>query len=148
MYQHILFPTDGSGISRRAAQQAIALARAVNARITALHVIAPYIEPMPDLMGAYASALTPQDYEKAAKGEATTLLEKVQAQAREAGVECETRIEMDPAPWNAIVRIAQQLGCDAIVMASHGRRGVSGMILGSETAKVLTHCKVPVLVTR
>jgi nucleotide-binding universal stress UspA family protein len=148
MFKHILFPTDGSDISERAGRHALDLARCTGARITVLHVIPPYIEPIPDVMGAYSSGLPPMEYEKAARSEAKKMLQVFSNQATAAAVACEAAVDVSPAPWEAIVRIANDRGCDAIVMASHGRGGLSALILGSETTKVLTHSKLPVLVTR
>jgi nucleotide-binding universal stress UspA family protein len=88
------------------------------------------------------------EYEKAARSEAKKMLAAFNQKAMAAGVACEGAVDVSPAPWEAIVRIANDRGCDAIVMASHGRGGISALILGSETTKVLTNSKLPVLVTR
>jgi nucleotide-binding universal stress UspA family protein len=147
-FRHILFPTDGSDISDRAARRAISLARSLGAKLTALHVIAPYVPPFPDLTGGYASAAGKDDYESATRGHAEQILGAVCDAARADDVACESLHVVSSTPWDAIVRTAKERGCDAIVMASHGRKGVSALVLGSETVKVLTHCSIPVLVTR
>jgi len=148
LFRHILFPTDGSNLSVKAARYAVELARSLGARLTALHVIAPYMPPFPDLTGGYAYATGEEEYQQAAQGEASQVLGTVGEAARAANVPFEAVQATSRAPWDAIVRTAQERGCDAIVMASHGRKGVSALVLGSETVKVLTHCNIPVLVTR
>jgi nucleotide-binding universal stress UspA family protein len=148
LFRHILFPTDGSNLSANAAGYAVELARSLGARLTALHVIAPYMPPFPDLSGGYAFATGEEEYRHAAQGEASRLLGAVGEAARAANVPFESVQATSRTPWDAIVRTAQEHGCDAIVMASHGRKGVSALVLGSETTKVLTHCSIPVLVTR
>jgi nucleotide-binding universal stress UspA family protein len=148
LFRHILFPTDGSDISGRAARSAVILARTLGARLTALHVIPPYLPPLPDLTGGYTYAMTENEYARAVKAEADQILATVSELADEAHVPCEAVSTLSNAPWDAIIRTAGERGCDAIVMASHGRKGLSGLVLGSETAKVLTHCAIPVLVTR
>ena len=147
-FRHILLPTDGSDISERAARSALSLARTLGARLTALHVIPPYMPPLPDLTGGYTYTMTEAEYERAVRAEADQMLAAVATLAREAGVPCETLSVVSNVPWEAIIRTAAERECDAIVMASHGRKGLSGLILGSETTKVLTHCSIPVLVTR
>lgn len=150
MYRHILFPTDGSPISRRAAKHAIALAKASGARLTALHVIAPWNPPVyPEAtMAPYPELYLPREYEKAARKAATKTLGKVMAAAEAAKVRCDAAIVFATPVWKSIIAAARSKRCDAIVMASHGRRGIEGVLLGSETHKVLTHSKTPVLVCR
>ena len=148
MYRHILVPTDGSKLSAKALKSAIAVARPLGARLTALHVIAPWVPPAGDAMMYYVEAYSPEQYQKAAAAHARALLDKARAAAAAAGVRCESLVRTDPQPWAAIIKAARARGCDLIVMASHGRRGIAGVLLGSETAKVLTHSKTPVLVCR
>ena len=149
MFKHILVPTDGSTRSARAAAFASRLAHAHRARITALHVIAPFapaayldgVAPYPELYSAKA-------YERACEANAARLLGRVARRAAAAKVRCETVHVYADSPWRAITKAARSRGCDLIVMASHGRAGLGALILGSETTKVLTHSKTPVLVTR
>jgi nucleotide-binding universal stress UspA family protein len=148
MYDHILVPTDGSKLSGRAAKAAVGIARATGARITAFHVIAPYMPPSGDAMMYYVDGLSVEEYEKAAAAQAERALAQVKKAAVAAGVPCATLSKTAPQPWAAIIAAARSRKCDLIVMASHGRRGIAGLILGSETAKVLTHSKTPVLVCR
>jgi len=147
-FRHILLPTDGSDLSDRAADTALALARSMGARLTALHVVPPYAPPLPDMGVGFTYAMTEDEYERAVNNQAGEMLARVAERAAESGVDCDTRIVTDSAPWNAIVGEARKGGCDAVVMASHGRRGLAALVLGSETQKVLTHSDVPVLVTR
>ena len=149
MYKHILVPTDGSPLSMKAVKAAASLARTTKARITALYVIPPFIPPY---AGEAAIAMNRDDiretYVKSMKAEAQHALAQVQAAATREKVECEPLEVVDQRPWDGIVRTAKARKCDLIVMASHGRRGIEGLLLGSETVKVLTHSKTPVLVCR
>lgn len=145
MYTHILIPTDGSKLSRKAIRHGIALAKAVNAKVTAVTVSTPFhvvsVEPA-------MVTDTPQTYQKHMATVAAKYLGEVAAAAAAAGVSCETVHVEHEHPYQAIIDTANKRGCDLIVMASHGRRGVSAIVLGSETVKVLTHSTVPVLVYR
>ncbi len=148
MYKHILLATDGSKLSAKAVKTAIHLAKALGAKVTAAYVIAPYVTPMYSEAVAYAPPLTPQKYRELAAREAKKALAAVEIEAQTAGVPCTPITTTNEHPWLGIVRAAQSRKCDVIVMASHGRRGLSGLLLGSETNKVLTHSKIPVLVCR
>jgi len=145
MYRHILIPTDGSPLSETAVKQGIAFARSINAKVTGLTVSAPFhtfaLDPMmvSDIPEAYSA-----DCEARAK----TFLGVVTSVAQAAGVPCAVEHVIADHPYEAIIDTAKNKGCDLIFMASHGRRGMSAVILGSETAKVLTHSKTPVLVCR
>jgi nucleotide-binding universal stress UspA family protein len=145
MYKHILIPTDGSELSRSAIEHGVALAKSVNAEVTALMVTVPFhifsIKP-----GMVTD--TPERYEKHAAELAAKDLDVAKEAAKKAGISCDTvRVEHEH-PYRAIIDAAEQKVCDLIVMASHGRRGISAVVLGSETVKVLTHSAVPVLVVR
>ncbi|HVP60352.1 MAG TPA: universal stress protein [Myxococcaceae bacterium] len=145
MYKHILVPTDGSELSDRAVVEAVTLARTLGARLTAVTVSPPF-----HLTGydPFLITVTPTQYERAHESRAREVLGDARAKAASAGVPCEVISLVNDAPWQAIIETAQRQGCDLVFMASHGRRGVAGMLLGSETQRVLTHCKVPVLVYR
>jgi nucleotide-binding universal stress UspA family protein len=145
MYKHILIPTDGSELSRKAIDHGIALAKSVNGKVTAVTVTVPFhvfsIEPG-------TAANTPERYEKNASDMAAKDLGVAKEAAKASGISCDTvRVEHE-SPYRAIIDTAAQKACDLIVMASHGRRGISAIVLGSETVKVLTHSAVPVLVVR
>jgi nucleotide-binding universal stress UspA family protein len=145
MFQHILIPTDGSDLSRKAFLYGVQLAKESGAKVTALTVTEPYRAPALD---AVLVPVGEDDYEEALRGVATRALEQVKIAADAAGVPCDTIREVLDQPYRAIIDVAHAKGCDLIVMASHGRRGISALLLGSETVKVLTHSSIPVLVYR
>ena len=147
MYSNLLVPTDGSKLSDKAIAQALALAQALNAKITAFHASPDY--PMPVYAeGVSIQMMSKREYVKQAKAEAQKILEKVAVKAAAAGVDCVTMNAIAASPWEGILACAKKARCDAIVMASHGRSGLAGLLIGSETTKVLTHSKLPVLVVR
>jgi nucleotide-binding universal stress UspA family protein len=149
MYKHLLVPTDGSTLSLKAAKAAVDLARVHKARITAIHVMAPYVPPtMADGMIYYPETFSPQEYKKAVEAEARKALAKVASAAAAKKVRFDSLAVTHAQPWQAIIAAAKRRKCDLIVMASHGRRGIAGLLLGSETTKVLTHSRIPVLVCR
>ncbi|HEY5291828.1 MAG TPA: universal stress protein [Burkholderiales bacterium] len=149
MYTHILVPTDGSALSDKAVAAAIKLAKLAGARITAFHAMEPY-----PLQGAYAAEasgvaeLQPEIFAERSEEYAKRVLDAVAGAAAAANVQCTTNYATGRSPSQAIVEKARSEGCDLIVMASHGRRGLEGFLLGSETQKVLTHTSIPVLVYR
>ncbi|HEY5862366.1 MAG TPA: universal stress protein [Casimicrobiaceae bacterium] len=147
MYKHMLVATDGSKLSGKAVTQAIALAQALSAKLTAFYASPDY--PMPAFSdGVVYDPVSRKDYAAMALKEAERILGPVKTKAEAGGIECATMHAISPAPWEAILAAAKKTKCDAIVMASHGRRGLTALLLGSETQKVLTHSKVPVLVVR
>lgn len=149
MYRHILVPTDGSPLSLKAVKAASKLAKELDAKVTALFVIPPYSPPAAgDGMTYYTEGYNEDDYERTMRGYANEALSKVEEAFSESDVECKAVTVMDKTPWQAIVKNAKSRKCDLIVMASHGRRGLASLLLGSETTKVLTHSKTPVLVCR
>ena len=145
MYKTILVPTDGSDFCKRAIQHAVDLAKAHGARIIGLTVTFPIHTAMPRVMIPKELAGTIHDATAKMAAEKLAFVEQT---AKAAGVPVETVRASHDYPWEAIVETAKDKGCDLIVMASHGRRGVSAIVLGSETQHVLTHSKVPVLVVR
>jgi nucleotide-binding universal stress UspA family protein len=149
MYQHILVPTDGSEISQRAVKQAVSLTKALNARITFLTVVAPF-HSLPDRSHMYSEL--PEDFRRSAMdylyAETERALESATAVAAMEGVPNAAVQRESEHPFQAIIDFAQSNQVDLIVMASHGRSGVAALLIGSETLKVLTHSKVPVLVCR
>jgi nucleotide-binding universal stress UspA family protein len=145
MFKHILLPTDGSELSDRAIEQGIRFAKSIGAKVTSLSVMSG----QPTLF--YHARISPEALEEAArqsKQAAESYLDSVKNLAQDAGVACDVVFERNDSPYEAIIHVAEQKGCDLIVMASHGRGGVGALLLGSETQKVLTHSKVPVLVVR
>jgi nucleotide-binding universal stress UspA family protein len=147
MFRNILVPTDGSALSRKAIRGAVQLAKEQKARVTGLFV-APAYSPRVSDEFAVTQFVTPQQYAATVKKQAAGILKAVENAAAAAGVPCETLHVMSGFPYEAIVRTAERKRCDLIFMASHGRRGISRLLLGSETSKVLAHSKVPVLVCR
>ena len=144
MYKHILLPTDGSELSLRAVRGAVEMASRLGAKIVGITVIEPY---------AYASLSeyrpeTIADYEQRADAVARERLAAVSRIAAEKNVPLETTVVRSFSPFESIIEAVKRFGCDAIFMASHGRRGLSAVLLGSETHKVLTHSSVPVMVYR
>jgi nucleotide-binding universal stress UspA family protein len=144
MFQRILIPTDGSDITQKSVAAALSLASSVGARVYALSVK----EPFPYSAISEMQPTPPQEFFDAQERIATSRVQAVAALAEAQGVVCETHTLEALHPWEAIIEHAQQKACDLIVMASHGRRGVTALLLGSETQKVLTHSKIPVLVVR
>ena len=145
MFQHLLVPTDGSALSRGTAQQAVRFAKSIDAKITAFHA-------MPELrLLANHPGLTPEtrnSFVEQARTHADELLAFVKQTAQAEGVACQTVMVSSDHPHEAILLAALNRDCDLIFMASHGRRGIEGMLVGSETQKVMTHSKIPVLVWR
>jgi nucleotide-binding universal stress UspA family protein len=145
MFKHILIPTDGTDLSRKAVIYGVQLAKTVGARVTAITVSEPYHVAS---MDAVLVAETPDEHEAQTAHVAERALEQVRMAAEAAAVSAETLREVHDQPYRAIIDCARARGCDLVVMASHGRRGVAALLVGSETTKVLTHCTVPVLVYR
>lgn len=145
MFKHILIPTDGSDLSRKAVLYGVQIAKEAGAKVTGLTVAEPYHAPTMDTV---LIPVDEGDYEEQSRLVSEKAMEQVKMAAEAAGVNCETIREVHDQPYRAIIDAAHARGCDLIVMASHGRRGISALLLGSETVKVLTHSTVPVLVYR
>ena len=147
MYEHILIPTDGSALSEMAIRQGIAFARAIRAKVTALAVSPPFhlFEVDPIMVGYTPS---PEQYARDSEARAEKYLAVARVEAGIAGVPCETVHATQDHVYEAIIDTASKKSCDLIFMASHGRKGISAFVLGSETYKVLSHSKIPVLVCR
>jgi nucleotide-binding universal stress UspA family protein len=144
MYQHILIPTDGSELSQNALDHGVAMAQALKAKVTVL-TVSPFLTPgfESDMVAGMRDA-----YETEVAASAKKHLDAAGKAAAAAGVSCEAMHVVNKHPYQAIIDTAKLKGCDLIVMASHGRRGISAVVLGSETVKVLTHSGTPVLVVR
>jgi nucleotide-binding universal stress UspA family protein len=147
MYKHILIPTDGSTLSHKTVVAGVKLAQALGAQVTGLFA-APAATPL-----VYRDLLpvgygTPEENAVLIQRAAQRYLAVIERAAKAAGVPCETVSVTDDFPADAILSLAKKRKCDLIFMASHGRRGLSGLLLGSETQKVLTHARTPVLVHR
>jgi nucleotide-binding universal stress UspA family protein len=145
MYRHILIATDGSELAQKAVQHGLDLAKHLRAAVTAVIVTAPW--PIAEAGGVMVTGSI-TEYERAVAREAAHVLGPVADQARKAGVACDTVHLADQYPAAGIIEQAKAKGCDLIVMASHGRRGIARLVLGSETTKVLALSTVPVLVCK
>ena len=148
MYKHILVPTDGSPISARAVKQAVTFAKSLGAKITAIHVSQEYRSMMDEGFAVPAYATFRKRFEEESAKRSNALLTGIKSTAKAAGVECDGVAVVNNLPYEAIIKQAKKTKCDLIMMASHGRKGLQSILLGSETAKVLTHSTIPVLVVR
>ncbi|NRO97764.1 universal stress protein [Paraburkholderia sp. NMBU_R16] len=144
MFKHILVPTDGSDLSQKAIDGAIDLARTVGARVTAYTCLPQYP------YSPYAEVVIepPEDFQSRSEREARVLLHEIEAAAERVGVSCRSETSVHPCPYLGIIDAAERGGCDVIFMASHGRRGLGSLLIGSETQRVLTHTTIPVIVYR
>ena len=148
MFKHILLPTDGSKLADRAIIHGMNLAKALGAKVTLLSVVPEFRMIADESFVMPMSMQAKQRYEK----EATVLAEKklaaISVRVSKAGLQCASVVVSSDLPYQQIIEVARKRKCDVVVMASHGRRGLTGLLLGSETTKVLTHSKIPVLVVR
>jgi nucleotide-binding universal stress UspA family protein len=145
VFKHILLPTDGSPVSDKAVKRGIEFAKKIKARVTALHVVSAF------RFMADEGVLNPtlrKRFEDEGKARGKEILDAIARQARAKGVRCATVCVSGDQAFPEIVATARRSKCDLIMMASHGRRGISSLLLGSVTSKVLLHSKVPVLVVR
>jgi nucleotide-binding universal stress UspA family protein len=142
MYRHILIPTDGSELAERGVTSGLALAKSLGAKVSVIVVMEPFDRfRFTEMTGRLEESAK---YAEAIKKDATSALDRAVNAAKQAGVSCDTM--ENTHPYQAIVDAAQDRGCDLIVMSSHGRGGLSGILIGSVTNKVLAHAKRPVLV--
>ena len=143
MFKHLLIATDGSELSELAVDQGLEFAKAVSARVTVVTVTEPH-----PVVGSFETTLAfpVEDYEKGAADLASKRLARVAQKALSMGVACETEHVKDQYAAEGILQVAEDRGCNLIVMSTHSRRGFSKMLLGSQANKVVTHSTVPVLV--
>ena len=145
MFKYLLRPTDGSQLSEASIQKGVQFAKTINAKVTGFyvmpefHVLTYQTEMLED---------TKEEFAKDCRAHADQFLAVIEKAAKAAGVACDTALATSDHPYEAIIKAAEEKSCDLIMMASHGRRGMQGLLLGSETHKVLTHSKIPVLVYR
>ena len=147
MFKHILVPTDGSELSQSTVQRAVAFAKETGARLSAFYAKPGY----PVIYygeGALIDTTSPEQFAELAEQQAVKILTFAEEECRKAGVPYSGITLTYDVPYEGIIQAATEAGCDLIFMASHGRRGFSDILLGSETHKVLTHSKIPVLVYR
>lgn len=145
MYKHILIATDGSELAQKAVAQGLAIAKALGTKVTAINVSEPWVAVAP---GEVAMAFPIKDYDDSVVANASRILSAVESEAKSLGVDCSTLHVKDQFPAEGIIETADKLGCDLIVMSSHGRRGLMRFLLGSQANKVLTHSTTPVLICR
>ena len=146
MYKHVLLPTDGSPLSNVAIDNGLRFAKAVGAKVTGFYVM---VERQPDSFEDFAPVdVKAPNLDEVAKQEADQYLKVIADKARALGVPCETHSMKHASPHQTIITMATQTGCDLIIMASHGKKGITGELVGSETARVITNCRIPVLVYR
>jgi nucleotide-binding universal stress UspA family protein len=144
MYKHILIATDGSTLAGKAVSAGLALAKELNAKVSAVNATEPWSTMV---TGEAALNFPIEEYEKAGAENAERVLSDVRAEAAKLGIDCQT-IHVNDFPAEAIVATARSRGCDLIIMASHGRRGLARALLGSQAVQVLTYSPVPVLICR
>jgi nucleotide-binding universal stress UspA family protein len=147
MFKHILVPTDGSDFSQDTARRAITFAKEAGAKITVFYAKQEF--PVTYFgEGVLIDTVSPEAFSELAEEQAQKILGTVEKLCQDAGVPCTKRSATSDSPYKAIIDAAKQEDCDLIFMASHGRRGITSLLLGSETHKVLTHSTIPVLVYR
>ena len=148
-YKHILLPVDGSDPSRKAEKECIAFAKSTGAKVTAIHVVSHFhLHFQPWATPKSLHTKIEKEHEEEAKEIAQKVVSAIVARAKEKGVQCDGLVVVGDHPYEEIISSAENRKCDLIMMASHGRRGLDAVLLGSETVKVLTHSKIPVLVVR
>ncbi len=147
MFKNVLIPTDGSKLSVKAIKSGVAFAKGINARVTGCYVVEPF---QPYYFGDYIppDMPSPKEFERHAREAGEKYLTEIENAARAAGLKYSGSVVKSDSPYAGIINAAKKGGCDLIYMASHGRSGLSGLLLGSETHKVLIHSKIPVLVYR
>jgi nucleotide-binding universal stress UspA family protein len=148
MFKHIMLPTDGSELSMKALKEGIALAKSIGASVTAIHVISHFHILIEQGLGSKELKTIEKEHEEVSKKIAQKVLEQIGETAKKEGVRFESEVVVADEPYQEIIDNATKRKCDLIVMASHGRKGLQSLLLGSVTAKVLTHSKIPVLVVR
>ena len=148
-YKHIMLPVDGTELSRKVEKECIAFAKSIKAKVTAIHVVSPFhLHFQPWATPKSVHTKIEQEHEEESREIARKMLLALTTRARKEGVECDGLVVVGNHPYEEIISSAEQRKCDLIMMASHGRRGLDAVLLGSETVKVLTHTKIPVLVVR
>ena len=147
MFKHILVPTDGSKLSQKAVKEAIELAKETSANVTALHVYPKFAGSPYGTFGPAEDVLE-EAHKNQARAEGDALFAGIRKLTDAAGVTLDSVLVESNDVWKQVIATAKKKKCDLICMASHGRRGFSGVLLGSETHKVLTHSDLPVLVLR
>ena len=148
-YKHIMLPVDGSELSRKAEKECIAFAKSTKAKVTTIHVVSHFhLHFQPWATPKSVHAKIEKEHEEEATAIAQKMISAVTKRVKGDGVECDGMVVVGDHPYEEIIKSAEHRKCDLIMMASHGLRGLNAVLLGSETVKVLTHTKIPVLVVR
>jgi len=148
-YKHILLPLDGSEPSRKAEKECIAFAKSIGAKVTAIHVVSHFhLHYQPWATPKSVHTKIEKEHEEEAMAIAQKMISAVTKRIKGDGVECDGLVVVGDHPYEEIISNAENRKCDLIMMASHGLKGLNAVLLGSETVKVLTHTKIPVLVVR
>jgi nucleotide-binding universal stress UspA family protein len=145
MYEHLIIATDGSELARKAVDQGVALAKALGAKLTAVHVTLPWTAVA---VGEVAISMPPENYGKMTTENAARILAIVTEAAKDAGVTCVAAHVESDSPAEGIIHAAKEHGADLIVMSSHGRSGLARLLLGSEANEVVCRANLPVLICR
>jgi nucleotide-binding universal stress UspA family protein len=148
MFKHILVPTDGSKLAAKGIKLGVRLAKALGAKVTGVYVILPYVPPVYGEMGVVLPGTALAEYSKFSQKAADKALAAVKREAKAAGISCALQAVYDAPAWRGVLATARKRKCDAIAMATHGRGGLGGLLLGSVASRVLAHSKIPVVVTR
>ena len=148
MYRHILLPTDGSPLAAKGAKAGVKLAEALGAKVSAVYIAMPYTPAVYGDAAVYYAGPSPKEHKQFSQEAAKKAFAPIEAAAGKAGIACPTLLLFERKSWEGILKAARSRKCDVIVMASHGRGGLGGLVLGSETQRVLAHSKIPVLVIR
>ncbi|WP_347554473.1 universal stress protein [Robbsia sp. KACC 23696] len=144
MFKHIFVPTDGSELSQKAVNAAVQLAATTGGTLTGYACLPAYpVSPFTEVI-----VEPPMDFQMRCERDAQRHLDEVSSLAASRGVPCTTRVSTHASPYLGIVETAEGAGCDVILMASHGRHGLAQMLVGSETQRVLSHTRIPVLIYR
>lgn len=148
MYKHILMPYDGSPLSDKALAHCVSLAKSVGAKVSLFYVVTPHHLLIGGGRGAPGLRQLEHIHRDEFMAHAREMLDAARKLAEAAGAECNVLVEEGTDPYEQIIAAAQRLHCDLVLMASHGRKGLEALLVGSETVKVLTHSQIPVLVVR
>lgn len=148
MYRNILMPVDGSELSEKAVKECIGLVKSTSAKVTAFHVVSHFQLHYRLHAPGNLHKKIEKEHEEEARQLAVKMVTRVAESVKSEGIDCEGMVVIGDHPYEEIIGNAEKRKCDLIIMASHGRRGLDAVLLGSETVKVLTHSKIPVLVVR
>ncbi|HET9404833.1 MAG TPA: universal stress protein [Burkholderiales bacterium] len=149
MYKHVMLPVDGSELSQKAVSECIALLKSSGAKVTAVHVMSHFhLHAQPWAPTRAMHEKIEKEHEEEARRAAQQMVDRLAQRVRAEGIDCEGLVVVGDQPYEEIINHAEKRKCDLIIMASHGYKGLNAVLLGSETVKVLTHSKIPVLVVR